>query len=194
MPKGDREILKADPDDGTTPVSNLLLEAGAVAPLSGVEKGALMAFWRLTYGCTNGNKARKTHIQLSAQEWARLLNTHQVYAGRIVQRLVNKKILNREDLGQGIGYRYSMNTKVNEWLGGQLSGLGLTERFRQPLVKQLRGPTTTKFTPANMKLATPKEMVKKNKRNNLYTDKYKRAISDDPDKYIKGKYGHMVRR
>ena len=27
MPKGDKEKLKADPEDGTTPVANLLLEA-----------------------------------------------------------------------------------------------------------------------------------------------------------------------
>jgi len=39
MPKGDRQELKADPEDGTTPISNLLLEALAIAKLSGKEKG-----------------------------------------------------------------------------------------------------------------------------------------------------------
>ncbi len=47
MPKGDKAILKADPDDGTTPVSNLLLEALAIAKLSGMEKGALAYLWRV---------------------------------------------------------------------------------------------------------------------------------------------------
>ena len=34
MPKGDRERLKADPDDGTTPIANLLLEAAIMAKVT----------------------------------------------------------------------------------------------------------------------------------------------------------------
>jgi len=40
MPKGDRLKLKADPEDGTTPISNLLLEAVAMAKISGLQKNA----------------------------------------------------------------------------------------------------------------------------------------------------------
>jgi len=36
--KGDREILKADTDDGYTTVANLLLEALAMAKMTGVQK------------------------------------------------------------------------------------------------------------------------------------------------------------
>ena len=50
MPKGDKEILKADPEDGTTPIANLLLEAVAIARLSGKEKGIILYLWRRTYG------------------------------------------------------------------------------------------------------------------------------------------------
>ena len=46
MPKGDRIILKADPEDGTTPISNLLLEAVAMAKLSGLQKGVILYLWR----------------------------------------------------------------------------------------------------------------------------------------------------
>ena len=54
MPKGDRVIGKADPEDGTTPVANLLLEALAMAHLSGEEKGAVLYLWRQTYGWVDG--------------------------------------------------------------------------------------------------------------------------------------------
>ena len=50
MSKGDREILKADPEDGTTPIANLLLEAIAIAKLTGREKGILLLLCRKTYG------------------------------------------------------------------------------------------------------------------------------------------------
>ncbi len=33
MPKGDKYKLKADPEDGTTPIANLFLEAVAIAKL-----------------------------------------------------------------------------------------------------------------------------------------------------------------
>jgi hypothetical protein len=37
--------------------------------------------------------------------------------------------------------------------------------------------------------------VKLKNNKNIYTDnRYKKRCSDDPDKYIKGKYGHMVKR
>ena len=39
MPKGDRDILKADLEDGYTPIANLILEALALAKMSGVQKG-----------------------------------------------------------------------------------------------------------------------------------------------------------
>ena len=42
MPKGDRERLKADLEDGSTPLANLLLEALATANISGVQKGLVL--------------------------------------------------------------------------------------------------------------------------------------------------------
>ena len=50
MAKGDREILKADLDDGYTPLANLILEALAMAKMSGVQKGLCMFLFRRTYG------------------------------------------------------------------------------------------------------------------------------------------------
>jgi hypothetical protein len=42
MTKGDRAILKADPDDGTTPIANLLLEALVVAKLTSKERASVL--------------------------------------------------------------------------------------------------------------------------------------------------------
>lgn len=50
MPRGDREKLKADIEDGTTNIAHLLLEALAMADLSGAEKGLVLFLWRRTYG------------------------------------------------------------------------------------------------------------------------------------------------
>ena len=118
MPKGDRDILKADPEDGTTPISNLLLEAVATVPLSGIEKGAVLALWRQTYGWTNGGGGRHTEAKLAANDWGRMLNTHPTYANKVVRGLVQKSVFLSTDLGKGKGYIYSINTRVNQWLGG----------------------------------------------------------------------------
>ncbi len=98
MPVGDREILKADTDDGHTPIANLLLEAVAIAPLSGVEKGAILALWRMTYGWAEGKK-RRTEVIISQKDWARYLNTNPVYALSVVRKLCEEMVFKRRDLG-----------------------------------------------------------------------------------------------
>lgn len=50
MPKGDREKLKADPEDGTTPIAHLLLEAFSIANLTKKELQAVLFLMRRTYG------------------------------------------------------------------------------------------------------------------------------------------------
>lgn len=173
MPKGDRELLKADIEDGHTPIANLLLEALAIVPLSGVEKGAVLALWRVTYGWVNGNK-RRTEANLSFNRWATLLNTNPVYAGRVVNNLIKKAVFNRVDLGKGKGYCYSMNTRVNQWVGGILNGLHLTERFSLPPTKRYRDLYTKQFTPPATNLAL--------------LNKDKESINkEDPDIEIKDK-------
>ena len=114
MPKGDRVIGKADPEDGTTPVANLLLEALAMAHLSGEEKGAVLYLWRQTYGWVDGNR-RKVWDEISLTEWATALNTNRRYALKILAGLVEKRVLIRKDLGKGRGYLYTTNTRVAQW-------------------------------------------------------------------------------
>lgn len=49
MAKGDRDIFKADIEDGYTKITDLLLEALAMAKLNGVQKGICLFLWRFTY-------------------------------------------------------------------------------------------------------------------------------------------------
>lgn len=116
MPKGDRFKGKADPADGTTPVSNLLLEALAMAKLSGKEKGIVLYLWRMTYGW-KGKRGRLKKRRITLKEWAKVLGTTETRASEIVAELAGKKVIIRESLGQGKGYEYSMNTQITEWNG-----------------------------------------------------------------------------
>jgi len=184
MPKGDKEILKADTDDGYTQIANLLLEATAAANFSGIKIAVILVLWRYTYGWTNGNKQRRTEVEISLEGLARCLNIHSGYACRVLSALKEDKVINRKDMGQGKGYVYSMNTRVNEWCKGKLIGLGLTERFKQPLTKKYRVPPTKKLTLLATKLATPKKNIKKIKENS--------ELDNTGNKFKRGKYGHMV--
>ena len=151
MPKGDRAKLKADPEDGTTPIANLLLEALAMAHLSGEQKGAVLFLWRRTYGWEVEGR-RKTENVISLTEWALALNTHSEYASRLIAGLIQKRVILRRDLGQGKGYSYSMNTRVNEWDKGCLNSEGLSKRYSVPSTKRITPPDTI--------LVMPKESIK----------------------------------
>jgi len=159
MPKGDRDILKADPEDGTTPIANLLLEALAMAHLSGEEKGAVLFLWRRTYGWELEGR-RKTEDVISLTVWALALNTNPQYASRVITALTQKRVILRRDLGQGKGYSYSMKTRVNEWDKGCLNSEGLTKRYSEGLSKRYRVPSTKRITPPDTILAMPKESIK----------------------------------
>ena len=50
MPKGDKEKLKADPEDRIIAITHLLPEAFSVAQLTGKELQAILFLIRRTYG------------------------------------------------------------------------------------------------------------------------------------------------
>ncbi len=177
--KGDREILKTDTDDGYTQIANLLLEALAIAPLSGVEKGAVLALWRITYGWENGVK-RHTDAEVSISGWSRMLNTNPVYAARIIQRLVQNNVITSKDLGQGKGYVFSMNTRVNEWVEGKLNSLGLSERFKLPYTNKYKVPPAKRFTPLATNLLTLKESIKESIKEKNYIDNKNNNFTKKP--------------
>ena len=195
MPKGDREILKADPEDGTTPIANLLLEALIVANLTSKERAAVLFIIRRTYGWhINGNRSKADVIPLKT--WVKVLQVKDTTrTSRILSGLEKKQVIQRESLGPGKSYVYTINTTVANWdncLNVQL----LSEMTTLALPQMTRVVLSQKTTPNVANSALLKEILNKSKGNNTYPYKYrnKRICSDDPDKYIKGKYGHMVKR
>ena len=169
MPKGDKEILKADPEDGTTPIANLLLEALAIAKLTGKEKGIILYLWRRTYGWErDGRRLKEKAISLS--EFGKVCNSDATAASKLLSGLVNKNILKRDFAGPGKGYTYSMNTRVGEWDKGCINQQLLKELSIQPLSKMTTQPLSKMTTPLDTKLATLnkyKKSINKEKRGLL---------------------------
>src|SRR5487761_2540075 len=95
MPKGDRLKLKADPEDGTTPISNLLLEAVAMAKLSGLQKGAILYLWRKTYGWVDKNGQRKKECEIGLKEWSEALDAIKSSVATALSELEQKHIFIR---------------------------------------------------------------------------------------------------
>ncbi len=159
MPKGDREILKADPEDGHTPVANLLLEALAIAKLTGKEKGAILYLCRRTYGWQkNGERLKEAMISL--MEWANVLSTDKRHASNLLSGLEFKKIIMRRFTGPGKGYYYSVNTRVAEWGNSCINQQQLREIIKQPLPKNATVGLPFLATPSDTNLASRKETIK----------------------------------
>ena len=114
MPKGDRFRLKADPEDGTTPIANLLLEAVAMAKISGLQKGAILYLWRRTYGWVDGDKRVKER-KIALSEWLHALDSTKAKVSTALSNLEGKNIIKRRTTDQWGGYYYSINTDIASW-------------------------------------------------------------------------------
>ena len=117
MPKGDRLKLKADPEDGTTPIANLLLEAVAMAKLSGLQKGAILYLWRKTYGWVGEDGKRKKMAPIGLTEWADALNSIKSSVATALSDLERKNIVGRTNTAWQT-YTYHLNTNIAEWNSG----------------------------------------------------------------------------
>lgn len=117
MPKGDYEKLIADPEDGTTQIAHLLLEAVAIAELNGKQKGLILYLWRRTYGWRSGDGSMEKHkeARITLKEWAAAVNSKKSYISKILNDLVEKNIIIRKEYKPGKTPVYSMNTRVIEW-------------------------------------------------------------------------------
>jgi len=94
MPKGDRLKLKADPEDGTTPIANLLLEAVAMAKITGLQKGAILYLWRRTYGWVeDGQRVKERKITLT--EWKNALDSSPSRLSKALSSLETSNIIER---------------------------------------------------------------------------------------------------
>ena len=132
MPKGDRLKLKADPEDGTTPIANLLIDALAIAKLSGLHKGAILHLWRVTYGWTDENGKRRKEAKVGLSEWAKSLDSTSPRASVTLSDLVQKNIIFRRVADVWGGYYYQLNTDIMSWNSGSVNTSKLREVARIP--------------------------------------------------------------
>lgn len=114
MSKGNKYQLIADPDDGTTPIPNLLLEALAIARLTGTDKGITLYLIRKTLGWMKEGK-RIEEAEVSYRQIAKYMDTHEKTVFNSLSKLIDNKVLIRRFLGPGKGYYYRVNPNINEW-------------------------------------------------------------------------------
>jgi len=109
MPKGDREIFKADCEDGYTRIANLLLEALALARLNGVQKGICLFLFRRTYGWNRSQDA------ISLEEFAEACGSSRPYISRQLNELIRKNIICRLAYQPGKKSVYAFVTCIAAW-------------------------------------------------------------------------------
>jgi len=128
MPKGDRLKLKADPEDGTTPIANLLLEAVAMAKISGLQKGAVLYLWRRTYGWVEDGKRLKER-KISLTEWKKSLDSSASRCSKALSDLEEHNIIHRRMADPWGGYYYQINTMIASWNQNCISIAKLAEQI-----------------------------------------------------------------
>lgn len=167
--KGDRDILKADLDDGYAKVANLLLEALAMAKMSGVQKGICLFLVRRTYSW--GQKEDR----ISLKEFAEACDSSPTYVSKQLKKLIDDNVIIRTENNVGKVPAYAINTRVVLWDKGCLNRQGLSERIRQGLFvcssqglsKQTRVDAQSGLEPQDFQ-GSPKE-------------RFKESIKDDDD-------------
>lgn len=132
MPKGDRLKLKADPEDGTTPIANLLLEAVAMAKLSGLQVRAILYLWRSTYGWVGKNGKRIKESKIGLTDWARALDSSNARVSHTLQELQDRGIIKRRLADVWGGYYYTLNTDISKWNSDCINLPKLCERVGIP--------------------------------------------------------------
>lgn len=139
MAKGDRERLKADIDDGSTAVANLLLEALAASSISGVQKGLVLFLIRRTYGWVKDSEIneRFKEDRITLNEWTAAVDSERSYVSRQLRDLIdNKKIIKERPDPNDRRYKlYSINTLIDQWDNGCLNKQRLINNTTQGLFK-----------------------------------------------------------
>jgi phage replication O-like protein O len=164
MPKGDRNFLKADTEDGYAKVANLLLEALAMTKMSGVQKGICLYLIRRTYSW--GQK----EDQISLGEFSAACASSPKYVSRQLNRLIKSRIILRTQNNVGKVPAYTFNTRVDQWGEDYLNSRGLREKMNGGLYKRgsVPSPERTRVYPDQSQEAqgieaSPKERFKENR-------------------------------
>jgi len=109
MPRGDREIFKADCEDGFTRIANLILEALTITRLNATQMGICLFLLRRTYGWNRSEDA------ISLGDFAAACGTSKAYISRQLADLLHKKIIRRLSYEPGKTPVYAFTSRIAEW-------------------------------------------------------------------------------
>jgi len=127
MPKGDREIFKADCEDGFTRIANLILEALSMVRINGTQTGICLFLLRRTFGWNRSKDA------ISLGDFAAACGTSKTYVSRQLADLLHKKIILRLAYEPGKTPVYAFGTNVAEWDGACIDLQALAYNDREGL-------------------------------------------------------------
>ena len=127
MPKGDREIFKADCEDGFTRIANLILEALAMVRVNSTQTGICLFLLRRTFGWNRSEDA------VSLGDFAAACGTSKTYVSRQLADLLHKKIILRLAYEPGKTPVYAFCTNVAEWDGACIDLQALADNDREGL-------------------------------------------------------------
>jgi len=155
------ERFKADIDDGYTTIANLLLEALAMAKMTGVQKGICLFLVRRTYGW--GRKEDR----ITLKEFAQACDTSPSYISRQLKELIKWNVIKRVSYKPGKTPVYTFNTRVAQWDKGCMDVQGLRDSAIQGLYNRARVPFNNRARVVHAKTlgttgpaGSPKESIK----------------------------------
>lgn len=172
MPKGDRENLKADCEDGFTRIANLILEALALAKLNGTQKGICLFLFRRTYGWNRGQDA------ISLGEFAAACGSTKAYISRQLQDLIQKNVIRQVSYQPGKTPVYAFTTRIAEWDRGCVNLEALSECAKQGLYECTNDGSSE---PANPKGKPGPEILKGKARRKKAKKKDREQVLFMPD-------------
>jgi phage replication O-like protein O len=129
MPKGDRDVLKADIEDGYGKIANLLMEALIISKMNGVQKSICLFIIRRTYFW--GIK----YDQITLNEFAEACDSSKTYISTQLNLLIEKGVVLRKNYRPGKTPLYGINTRVTEWDKGFVNTKQLYEYITKGLYK-----------------------------------------------------------
>ena len=127
MPKGDREIFKADCEDGFTRIANLILEALSMVRINSTQTGICLFLLRRTFGWNRSEDA------ISLGDFAAACGTSKTYVSRQLADLLHKKIILRLAYEPGKTPVYAFCTNLAEWDGACIDLQALADNDREGL-------------------------------------------------------------
>lgn len=175
-------------EDGYTQIANEILENLMMIYLPANQWQVLLCIIRKTYGF------QKKVDWIANCQIVEATGLVKSTVSRALRRLEQKGLINRN--GKSIGFqkdweqwkvsRIANNTKLNE---AKVSNLANSEKLADRTQKlAIRKPEL-----ANQSTKVSSSLDTQKKKQTIQNKLYKRNI-DDSDKYIKGRYGHLVRR